>query len=143
MIERTLLLIKPDATAKGRIGAILKIIENAGFVITELKMLRMDRHMAEQIYAIHKDKSYYEKLIFFMTEGRTVAAILEKENAIHDLRSLLGNTDPAEAEEGTIRHRFGENVTSNAVHSSDSPENADIEIRIIFPERQLERTYLR
>ena len=134
MIEKTLFIIKPDAIRDRKVGAILDIIETNGFDIVELKMIKMDRAAAEKLYAIHKDKPYYEKLIDFMITSKIVAAILERENAISKLRNVVGNTDPAEAVMGTVRHLFGHTVTYNAVHASDSPQNAEKEMAILFPE---------
>jgi len=134
MIEKTLLIIKPDAIKKRKIGAILDIIESNGFDVIELKMFHMDRSMAQQLYAIHEGKPYYEKLIDFMIASKVVAVILKRENAITKLRSIVGNTDPAVAPMGTIRHIYGNTVTYNAVHAADSPKNANEEIAIVFPE---------
>lgn len=133
MLEKTLLLIKPDAIQKRKIGAILKIIENAEFDILELKMFLMERSMAEKLYAEHEGRPYYERLISFMTSGKIVAAILEREKAIDSLRELIGDTDPEQAEEGTIRQLYGDKVPRNAVHASDSSDSATEEIDIVFP----------
>ncbi|MBW6515970.1 MAG: nucleoside-diphosphate kinase [Candidatus Cloacimonetes bacterium] len=134
MIEKTLMIIKPDAIKKRKIGAILDIIESNGFDIIELKMFHMNKNMAEQLYAVHQGKSYYNKLIDFMITSNVVAVILQRENAISKLRSIVGNTDPAEAAMGTIRHIYGNTVSYNAVHAADSPKNAEEEITIVFPE---------
>ncbi len=131
-MEKTLLLIKPNATQKKLTGKILSIVEENGFDITGIKYLKMDYILAERFYEIHKDKSFYQKLISFMTSGITVAVILEKVNAVTDLRTLVGNTDPNKADIGTIRFLYADNVTANAVHASDSTENAKKEINIIF-----------
>ncbi len=134
MKEITLLLIKPDSTAKNHTGAILKIIEEHGYIIKEMIMFHMDREFAERFYAVHKGKIFYEKLIEFMTSGKTVAAILQKENAVEHLRKIVGKTDYHETKPETIRRIYGETVTRNAVHASDSHEHAKEEISIIFPE---------
>ena len=134
MVERTLFIIKPDAIKRRKVGSIIDIIETNGFDIVELKLFTMNREMAETLYAIHQGKPYYEKLIDFMITDKIVAAVLERENAVTKLRTVVGSTDPSEAELGTIRHIFGTNVTLNAVHASDSPENAVRELSIIFPE---------
>ncbi|MCD4796986.1 MAG: nucleoside-diphosphate kinase [Candidatus Cloacimonetes bacterium] len=134
MKEITLFLIKPDSTAKNHAGAILKIIEEHGFVIQEMRMLCMDREFAERFYTVHKGKVFYEKLIEFMTSGKTVAAILQKENAIENLRKIVGKTDYHETQPETIRRIYGETVTRNAVHASDSIQHAKEEIAIIFPD---------
>lgn len=132
MKEQTLLLIKPNATEKNLIGRILNRMEENHFRIKDLKLFRMDHAFAEVFYEMHIGKPFYDKLCDFMMSGVTVAAVLEKENAISDLRLLLGNTDPAKANPGTIRYLFGESVTINAVHGSDSPENAEREIKLVF-----------
>ncbi len=129
------MLIKPDAIAKKKIGAIITIIENRGFEILELRMFQMSNDTAERLYKIHKGEHYYERLIRFMTEGKTVAAVLKKENAITELRRIIGSTDPKDAEKGTIRQLYGNSVPDNAVHASDSPESANRENSIIFPAR--------
>ena len=129
---KTLLLVKPNATQINKIGKILSMVEDAGFKIIGLKMLQMTPKLAAEFYLIHKDKPFYEPLIAFMTSGNIVAAILEKEDAVACLRQTVGATNPAEAKKGTIRKLFGKNVEQNAVHASDSPENALLEISIIF-----------
>lgn len=134
MLEKSLLLIKPDAVSKKKIGAILQIIEDSGFNLLLLKMFPMDRETAERFYSIHREKPFYNKLIDFMTDGKIVAAVVEKENAIHDLRHLVGDTDPSKAAKGTIRNKYGETVTHNSVHASDSAEHAVTEIETIFPD---------
>jgi nucleoside-diphosphate kinase len=130
----TLLLIKPNATAKNKIGEILKIMEDHGFVIEALKLMVLDDEITSRFYAEHKGKPFYEGLVEFMHSGKTVAAVLRRENAVTELRKLVGNTDPAKAEAGTIRHIYGETVRMNAVHASDSVENAQKEISIMFPD---------
>ncbi len=134
MKDYTLFLIKPDSTIKNHIGAILKIIEEHGFVIKEMKMFRMDRKFADRFYEIHKGKDFYDNLIKFMTSGRTVAAVLYRKNAINELRKVIGKTDYHETKPETIRRIYGETVTRNAVHAADSPEHAKEEILKIFPD---------
>ena len=129
-----MLLIKPNATAKNKIGEILKIMEDHGFVIEALKMMILDDEVTSRFYAEHKGKPFYEGLVKFMHSGKTVAAVLKRENAILELRKLVGDTDPEKAEAGTIRRLYGETVRMNAVHASDSVENAKREISIIFPD---------
>ncbi len=132
MKERTLLLVKPNATEKNQVGRILSIVEENHFKIMDLRLFKMDHLFAEKFYEMHKSKPFYDKLCNFMMSGNTVGVILEKENAISDLRLLLGNTDPSKANPGTIRYLFGETVTINAVHGSDSEENAEREIDLVF-----------
>ncbi|HPM01194.1 MAG: nucleoside-diphosphate kinase [Candidatus Cloacimonetes bacterium] len=136
MIQQTLLLIKPNATAKNVIGRIIDIAECNQFRVKQLKMFTMSQDIADQFYEMHKGKSFFQSLCDFMTSGHTVAVILEKDNAIEELRLLVGNTDPVKANPGTIRHMYGESVTVNAVHASDSEENAIREINIIFYENE-------
>jgi nucleoside-diphosphate kinase len=136
MTEDTLLLIKPDAIAKRKIGAILNTIEDEGFEIIALKMFTMEKETAKKLYSVHEGKHYYERLIRFMTGSKIVAAILTRDNAISHLRTVVGDTDPSQAEEGTIRNLYGDHntITYNAVHASDSPSHAAEETAIIFPE---------
>ncbi len=133
----TLTMIKPDAVQKGVIGNILQMITDAGFQIRAMKYYQMTTEQAQQFYAVHKERPFYNDLVSFMTSGPIVAAILEKENAVSDFRKLIGATNPAEAEEGTIRKKFAENIERNAVHGSDSDDNAQIEASFHFS--QLER----
>jgi nucleoside-diphosphate kinase len=130
-------MIKPDATAKGHIGAILQMINEAGFKIVSLKMTRLTDADARSFYQIHQDKPFFEELVSFMTSGKIVAAILEKENAVEDYRTLLGSTNPKEAAQGTIRNRFAESISYNAVHGSDSDENAQIESDFFFSKEEV------
>ena len=125
-------MIKPGAVQKGNIGPILNMITNAGFKITAMKLTRLSTTQAEEFYAIHRSKPFYSSLVEFMSSGTIVAAILEKENAVEDFRSLIGATNPAEAAEGTIRKLFADSVERNAVHGSDSDENAIIEADFFF-----------
>ncbi|MCD4652254.1 MAG: nucleoside-diphosphate kinase [Candidatus Cloacimonetes bacterium] len=134
MLNSTLLLIKPNATAKNHIGAILKLLEEAGFIVDELRMLKMTRFLAEAFYSVHKDKYFFEDLIEFMMSAKTVACIVRKDDSIQELRELIGATDPADAHDGTIRKLFGETLRRNAVHASDSLESAKREIGILFPD---------
>ncbi len=134
MKEQTLLLLKPNAVISGNIGNILKIIEDNSFDILQMEMMTMDIDTAEIFYSEHQEKAFFDKLIQFMTSDRSIAIILEKENAVSDLRNICGDTDPYKAETGTIRKLYGLDVTKNAVHASDSNENATREINILFPE---------
>ncbi len=135
MTNRTFTLIKPDAVRNGHIGAILEKINAAGFRIAAMKMTRLLRHDAEQFYAIHRERPFFGELLAYITSGPIVAAILEKENAVEDFRRLIGATDPAKAMEGTIRQLYASSVTANAIHGSDSDENAAIEGAFFFSAR--------
>jgi len=128
----TLTMIKPNAFKQNHTGAILKMINEAGFVIKAMKVTQLSKDRAEQFYAIHTGKPFFERLIEFMTSGPIVAVILEKENAVEDYRKLIGATNPAEAKEGTIRKLYAASHTQNAVHGSDSDENAIIEADFFF-----------
>jgi len=120
-------MIKPDAVANGHTGAIIDQIIKAGFKIVALKYLKLTEEKAGQFYEVHKARPFYGELVGFMSSGPIVAAILEKENAVEDFRKLIGATDPAKAEKGTIRQLYAESIGANAVHGSDSDENAKIE----------------
>lgn len=134
--NRTFTMIKPDAVAEGHSGAILKMIEEAGFRIVALKMVKLTKDRAGQFYAVHKERPFYGSLCNYMSSGRIIAAILEKENAIVDFRTLIGATNPADADEGTIRKLYAKSMESNAVHGSDSDENAGIEGNFYFSEME-------
>lgn len=125
-------MIKPDAVANGHIGAILDQIIKAGFKLVAMKYTALDAKLAGDFYAVHKERPFYNDLVSFMSSGPIVAAILEKDNAVEDFRKLIGATDPAKADEGTIRQRFAKSIDANAVHGSDSDENAEIEGRFFF-----------
>jgi nucleoside-diphosphate kinase len=129
---KTLTIIKPDAVRNEYIGPILAKINANGFHIATLKLIRLSREQAERFYAVHRGKHFFESLISFMTSGQVAVAILEKENAVADYRRLMGATDPAKAEEGTIRKLFAESIERNAVHGSDSDENAETECDFFF-----------
>ena len=128
----TLTMIKPDAVADGYTGKILDKIIEAGFKIQALKLTQLSKERAEEFYAIHKEKGFFGELVAFMTEGPIVAAVLEKENAIEDFRTLIGATNPEKAAEGTIRKLYAANIERNAIHGSDSDENAAIEAAFHF-----------
>ena len=130
--NRTFTMIKPDAVANGHIGAIINDITNAGFKIIALKYTKLTAESAGDFYAVHKARPFYGDLVSFMSSGPIVAAILEKDNAIEDFRTLIGATDPAEAAEGTIRQKYAKSIDANAVHGSDSDENAQIEGNFFF-----------
>jgi nucleoside-diphosphate kinase len=125
--NRTLTMIKPTAVKKGFIGPILAMINNAGFKIIAMKYTRLSRQQAMDFYIVHKERPFYDDLVAFMSSGPIVAAILEKDNAVEDFRKLIGATNPENAEEGTVRKLYGTNLQENAVHGSDSDENAIIE----------------
>ncbi len=131
-MERTLGIIKPDAVSKGYAGKILAIIEEKGFKIVGLKKIRLTKEKAEGFYYVHKDKPFFGSLTDFMSEGPIIVMVLEKENAIAEWRKLMGATNPENAEEGTLRKMFAENIERNAVHGSDSPESAKYEISYFF-----------
>ncbi len=120
-------MIKPDAVAAGNIGNILAMINKKGFKIVAMKYTRLTKEQAGQFYAVHKKRPFYKELVKFMSSGPIVAAILEKDNAVEDFRKLIGATNPTEAKKGTIRAKYAANVGENAVHGSDSDENAQIE----------------
>jgi nucleoside-diphosphate kinase len=132
MSNRTFTMIKPDATANGYAGAILDQILKDGFKVVALKYTKLSVEQAQTFYAVHSERPFYGELVDFMTEGPIYVAILEKENAVADFRILIGATNPADAAEGTIRKRFAENIGRNAVHGSDSDENAAIEGNFFF-----------
>ena len=134
--NRTFTMIKPDGVEQGHIGAILEKITASGFRIVALKLTQMTKADAEAFYAVHKERPFYGELVTFMTRGPIVAAILEKENAVADFRTLIGATDPAEAAEGTIRALYATSKGENAVHGSDSDENAAIEGAFHFAGRE-------
>ena len=132
MSNRTFTMIKPDATSKGYTGAILDQIIKAGFAVKAMKWIHLSPAQAGQFYEVHKERPFYGELVEFMSSGPIVAAILEKENAVADFRTLIGATNPAQAEEGTIRKKFAASIGENAVHGSDSDENAKIEGDFFF-----------
>ena len=125
--NQTFTMIKPETVSKNNIGAVLKMINEAGFRIKAMKFTHLNKQQAGEFYAVHADKYFFEDLTTFMSSGPIVAAILEKENAVEDFRKLIGATNPANAEPGTIRAQFAKSVGENAVHGSDSDENAAIE----------------
>lgn len=135
--DRTFTMLKPDAVEKGHMGAILEKINAAGFRIVAMKMTQMTTGDAKEFYAVHKERPFYGELVEFMTRGPIVAAILEKENAVEDFRTLIGATNPAEADEGTIRKLYADSVGENAIHGSDSDENAAIEGAFHFAGREM------
>src|ERR1700749_3732103 len=130
--NKTFTMIKPDAVANGHIGAILDKITKGGFKIVALKYTALSSEKAGEFYAVHKARPFFNDLVSFMSSGPIVAAILEKDNAVEDFRKLIGATDPTKAEPGTIRNLFAKSIDANAVHGSDSDENAQIEGNFFF-----------
>lgn len=135
--NRTFTMLKPDSIEKGNIGPILEKITASGFRIVAMKLTQLTIPDAQAFYAVHKDRPFFEDLVSYMTSGPIVAAILEKDNAVEDFRTLIGATNPAEAAEGTIRKIFAESISQNAVHGSDSDENASIESAFHFSAREM------
>lgn len=131
-VNKTFTMIKPDAVQNGHIGAILDDIIKGGFKIKAMKYTRLSNETAGAFYAVHKERPFYNDLVEFMSSGPIVAAILEKDNAVEDFRKLIGATDPAKAEAGTIRNKYAKSIDANAVHGSDSDENAEIEGSFFF-----------
>jgi nucleoside-diphosphate kinase len=136
MANTTLMMIKPDAVENGHIGNILQKVTSAGFQIKALKLTQLAKSDAERFYAVHSERPFYPELVAFMSRGPIVAAVLEKENAVVDFRNLIGATNPAEAAEGTIRKLYATSIGENAVHGSDSDENAAIEAAFHFAGRE-------
>tara|TARA_Y100001933_G_C18919287_1_gene530335 strand:+ start:545 stop:964 length:420 start_codon:yes stop_codon:yes gene_type:complete len=135
--NRTFTMIKPDAVESGNIGNILQMISDAGFSIKAMKYTKLTEERAKAFYAVHAERPFYGELVNYMSSGPIVAAILEKNNAVEDFRALIGATDPAEAAEGTIRKKYAESKGRNAVHGSDSDENAKIEGEFHFAEEEV------
>ena len=135
--NRTFTMIKPDAVENGHIGGILDQITASGFRIVAMKLTQMSKRDAETFYAVHKERPFFGELVEFMTRGPIVAAILEKDNAVEDFRTLIGATNPEDAAEGTIRKKYATSIGENAVHGSDSDENAQIEGAFHFAGREM------
>jgi nucleoside-diphosphate kinase len=135
--KTTFTMIKPDAYEAGNSGAIIKMIEEAGFVIKAAKLTHLTATTAGQFYAVHKERPFYNDLVAYMSSGPIIAMVLEKDNAVSDFRALIGATNPEEAAEGTVRKLFAKSIEANAIHGSDSDENAQIEAGFFFS--QLER----
>ena len=136
-MEQTLSIIKPDAVAKGVVGKILDRFESNGLRVAATKMLQLSRKDAQDFYAVHKERPFFTDLVEFMVSGPVVVSVLEGENAVAKNRDLMGATNPKEAAPGTIRADFAENIDANAVHGSDSLENAAVEIRFFFAGREI------
>ena len=135
--NRTFTMLKPDSIEQGNMLPILNMIESSGFKIIALKYKKMSRDEAEKFYSIHSDKPFFIDLVSFMTRGPIIAAALEKDNAVQEFRKLIGSTDPIDAEEGTIRKKFAKSKGENAIHGSDSDENAATEISFHFKENEI------
>ena len=135
--NRTFTMLKPDAIENGNMGKIIDLIIQSGFTIKAMKYTRLSEDQAKKFYEVHAERPFYGELVEYMTSGPIVAAILEKENAVADFRALIGSTDPAEAAEGTIRKLYAESKAKNAVHGSDSDENAAIEGAFHFSEAEI------
>ena len=132
-VERTLCIIKPDAVEKRKAGAILALLEHEGFEIVALKRMQLSQSVAEGFYAVHKARPFFGELVSFMTRSPVVVAVLQRDDAMAKYRGVMGATDPAKADAGTIRKLYGANVGENAVHGSDSVDNAKVEIAYFFP----------
>lgn len=135
--DRTFTMLKPDSVEKGNIGPILEKITAAGFKIVAMKLTQMTKADAQAFYAIHKERPFFGELVEYMTRGPIVSAVLEKENAVEDFRTLIGATNPEEAAEGTIRKMYAASIGENAIHGSDSDENAEIESQFHFAGREI------
>lgn len=136
-VERTLAILKPDCVRKNLIGEVIRRIQDAGFRICTMKMVRLTRQEAEGFYAVHKGRPFFDELTAFMSSGPCVPIVLEKENAVADYRALIGATDPAEADAGTIRAAFADSKGENIVHGSDSVENGRLESNYFFAEHEI------
>ena len=136
-IERTLAILKPDCVQKNLIGEVIRRIQSAGFVIRGMKMVHLSRKEAEGFYAVHRERPFFQELTEFMSSGPCVPIAIEKENAVADFRGLIGATNPAEAERGTVRRDLADSVGRNIVHGSDSIANGRLEAAYFFPEHEL------
>ena len=137
MKERTLAILKPDCVQKKLTGKVIDHLLNAGFTIVAMKMVKLTRDTAGEFYSVHKERPFYNNLLDFMTDSMVVPMVLEKEKAVSELRKTIGATDPAEAEEGTIRKLYADNKQNNIIHASDSVENAGIELPFFFSSQEL------
>jgi nucleoside-diphosphate kinase len=135
--NRTFTMLKPDTVESNNIGNITQMITDAGFVIKAMKLTQLSKDQAKEFYSVHKERPFYGELVEYMTSGPIVAAVLEKNNAVEDFRNLIGSTDPSEAKDGTIRKKYAESKGRNAVHGSDSDENAQIEADFHFNKEDL------
>jgi len=137
MANRTLTIIKPDSVRKGNFGKIISRLESEGFTILSLKKIGLSQKQAEAFYAVHRERPFYRDLVKYMISGPVYVAALQRENAVAHLRKVMGATDPKKADRGTIRADFGESIEQNAIHGSDSEENARIEISFFFSDSEL------
>jgi nucleoside-diphosphate kinase len=137
----TLAIIKPDSVGSGKTGKILAHLEEAGFVVRAAKLMRLSQPEAESFYEVHRERPFYGSLVAFMTSGPCVPMVLERDDAVNHLRTIIGATDPAEAAEGTVRRLYAENKERNAIHASDSPENAAREVAFFFEEGDIRRLW--
>jgi len=135
--EFTFTMIKPTAVKLGKLVPILHEIDEAGFSVIAMKMTRLSRAQAERFYEVHKDRPFYEELVFFMCSGPILAVVLQKENAVSEFRNLIGNTNPIDAKDGTIRKKFAKSLQENAIHGSDSDENALLEANFFFSQFEI------
>ncbi len=136
-MERTLAILKPDCVRKNLIGEVVRRIQEAGFRVRAMRLVKLTKTEAEGFYAVHRGRPFFEELTEFMSSGPCVPIVLEKENAVQDFRDLIGATDPAEAEEGTIRRAFADDMGQNIVHGSDSEDNGKLESNYFFPEHEI------
>ncbi len=137
MTERTLTIIKPDSVEKDNVGAIIAHLEREGFRVVAARMMRLSEAQAKAFYEVHRERPFYNDLVAYMTSGPVWPMVLERENAVAFLRDVMGATNPAEAADGTIRKLYGESIERNAIHGSDSPENAAKEVAFFFPRTDL------
>jgi len=137
MSNRTFTIVKPDSVRKGNFGKIISRIESEGFRVLGVRKVALSQRQAQAFYAVHKERPFYGSLVEYMTSGPVYVAALERDNAVAELRKLMGATDPTKADAGTIRKEFGESIEQNAIHGSDSDENAKIEIAFFFAESEL------
>ncbi|HID38931.1 MAG TPA: nucleoside-diphosphate kinase [Calditrichaeota bacterium] len=136
-MQRTLAILKPDCVQNKLIGRVISRLQSEDFEVVGMKMVKLTQETAGEFYAVHKERPFYAELVDFMTESRVVVLALEKENAVEELRKVIGATDPAEAEEGTVRKMFAQSKGRNIIHASDSPENAQIELNFFFSAKEL------
>ncbi|OGN90048.1 MAG: nucleoside-diphosphate kinase [Chloroflexi bacterium RBG_13_46_9] len=138
-MERSLVLVKPDATKRNLSGEIISRFEKAGLKIVGMKLLHMDKNLAKRHYAVHEGKPFFNSLVDYITSAPIVAVVFEGDNAVERIRKIMGSTDPAKADKGTVRADFGVDIQNNAVHGSDSPENAAKEIALFFKKDEIHR----
>lgn len=136
-VQRTLAILKPDCVRKNLVGEVLRRIQEAGFTLRAMKLVRLTKQEAEGFYAVHEDKPFFDDLTDFMSSGPCVPVVLEKENAIQDFRELIGATNPEEAEEGTVRSDFADSIEQNIVHGSDAPDTSAFEVGYFFAEHEI------